>query len=349
MIRFESSESKVVILNPFKGFAEEICVVQVRKDPLLGDTSVYNPTVREKMKFFFRDCDEELIANLIEDSAKTCIFCEGKLESSTPQYPRSLAAEGRIKAGEAVLFPNLYPVGKYHAVIVLTKVHFVRLSEFRPEIISDGFSAAQQFVSDVYAQDQEAGFVAVNANYLFPAGATFVHPHLQMLVTPIAYSYHDRIIQACRLYHKRTGSEYYPDLVAEEKLAGSRYIAQSGGWHWLAPYSPTGVNEINAVHESESDFGTLTHQDLIALATGISKVLALYHELGHLSFNYSIYSVKNSSGQGFRCLLKIISRQNLYPNYRNDDYFLQKLLQTELIINLPEDLATRLQKSFQET
>jgi len=35
-------------------------------------------------------------------------------------------------------------------------------------------------------------------------------------------------------------------------------------------------------------------------------------------------------------LLKIINRQNLYPNYRNDDYFLQKLLQSELIIDLPE-------------
>jgi hypothetical protein len=54
-----------------------------------------------------------------------------------------------------------------------------------------------------------------------------------------------------------------------------------------------------------------------------------------------------SSQKGFRCLLKIISWQNLYPNYRNDDYFLQKLLHSELIINLPEELASGLRPYFQ--
>jgi hypothetical protein len=41
-----------------------------------------------------------------------------------------------------------------------------------------------------------------------------------------------------------------------------------------------------------------------------------------------------------------VNRQNLYPNYRNDDYFLQKLLQTELILTLPEDLAAEARKYF---
>jgi hypothetical protein len=44
----------------------------------------------------------------------------------------------------------------------------------------------------------------------------------------------------------------------------------------------------------------------------------------------------------------MISRQNLYPNYRNDDYFLQKLLQTELIINLPEEIAMITRNYFKE-
>jgi hypothetical protein len=54
------------------------------------------------------------------------------------------------------------------------------------------------------------------------------------------------------------------------------------------------------------------------------------------------YSVRQpQAGEGHRCVLKIINRQNLYPNYRNDDYFLQKMLQTELIITQPEELAGR--------
>jgi galactose-1-phosphate uridylyltransferase len=345
-IRFESSESKVILLNPLNGFAEETHTVEVRKDPLLGGKSVYNPRLKDKVKFFFADCDAGLIDKMVEDSAKTCIFCGEKLEMKTPRYPQSLVPEGRISIGEAVLFPNLFPAGQYHSVIALSKAHFLKLAEFSPEIISDGLRTAQCFVKTVYNHDQEASFVSVNANYLFPAGATLVHPHLQMLITPTAYSYHERLIQACRTYYQENRSEYYPDLIEQEKAIGSRYIVQSGRWHWLAAFSPMGNNEIVAVHEKEHDFGVLSDADLINLASGISKVLVLYDSLRHLSFNYSIYSARTPFGKGFRCVLKMISRQNLYPNYRNDDFFLQKLLHTELIINLPEELAMEMRKFF---
>jgi len=56
-IKFESYESEAQILNPFKGFAEEAHIVEVRKDPLLGDKSVYNPALKDKVKFFFGECD----------------------------------------------------------------------------------------------------------------------------------------------------------------------------------------------------------------------------------------------------------------------------------------------------
>ncbi|MBS4060979.1 MAG: hypothetical protein KG029_11320, partial [Bacteroidetes bacterium] len=54
-------------------------------------------------------------------------------------------------------------------------------------------------------------------------------------------------------------------------------------------------------------------------------------------------SVRSSSVErGFNCLIKIITRQNLYQNYRNDDYYLQKILHSELMISLPEELASGL-------
>jgi len=145
----------------------------------------------------------------------------------------------------------------------------------------------------------------------------------------------------------KNGSAYYSDLIDEEKKIGSRYIIQKGRWHWMTAFSPTGSNEVNAIHEDEGDFGLLSEEDIKNLSYGISRVLAFYENLGHLSFNYSLFSVRRSSSEeGFRCLLKIINRQNLCPNYRNDDYFLQKLLQSELIIDLPEEQAERLRGYF---
>jgi UDPglucose--hexose-1-phosphate uridylyltransferase len=345
-IRFETSDTDLTLLNPLRGFSEEVHIVKIRKDPLLGDISVYNPRLMDKVKFFFGDCDSGLVEKLIEDSARNCIFCGDMIEKSTPRYPSNLVPEGRIRIGEAVLFPNLFPIGKYHSVIRLSHAHFLKLSEFRPAIIENGLKAAKTFINLVYANDPSASFVAVNANYLFPAGATLVHPHLQMLITPTAYSYHERLIRASHSYYQEHGSKFYMDLIEEEKRLGERYVAHRDAWHWLTAFSPMGNNEVIAIHEEASDFGLLSESDLATLATGISGVLAFYESLGHLSFNYSIFSVRGASPQNsLRCLLKIISRQNLYPNYRNDDYFLQKLLQSELIINLPEDLALEL-RSF---
>ncbi len=346
-IRFESHESDVKLLNPFNDFKEDVQKVEVRRDPLLGDISVYNSYLKHKVKFFFGENDQALIEKMIQESAKKCFFCSDAVATSTPRYPADIISEGRLKVGEAVLFPNLYPIGKYHSVIVLSKAHFLKLTEFSPEIIGNGLIAARNFINTIYSRDPEASFVSVNANYLFTAGATLVHPHLQMLITPMPYSLHGRLVEAGRLYYRDNGSCYFTDLIGEEKKNNIRYAAQKGKWHWIAPFAPMGINEINAVHESECDYGLLSDSDLGDVAYGICRVLSMYESLGHLGFNYSILSVRDPGlKDGFRCIVKVITRQNLYPNYRNDDYFLQKLLHSELIINLPEELALKLKGYF---
>ncbi len=346
-IVFEKIPSTLTILNPFNNFVPEDHRVEVRKDPLLGDTSVYNPYLKDKAKAFFGQNDPDLIQRLAEESAKNCIFCGENVVSKTACYPSDIMKEGRIRKGSAVLFSNLFSLGAYHPVIALCGAHFLKLSEFTPSVLSDGFETAQEFLRCVYCRDVSAVFTTICSNYLLPAGASMMHPHLQMLVTPVAYSYHGRMLDACRRYYKENGSSYYDDLVAEEERTGERYVVQHNNWHWMAAFSPMGSNEFMAIHDKEADFEELPATDLHDLANGISRVLLLYEQMGHLSFNYSLYAVQQSGREeGQRCVFKIISRQNLYPNYRNDDYFLQKMLQTELIFNLPEELAAQLKKIY---
>ena len=345
-IIFERITSEARFHNPLSDFAEETHVLEIRRDPLLGDTSVYNPYLKDKAKAFFGENDAGLVTRLIDESRKACFFCGENVETLTPRFTLDFLAEGRLRVGEAILFPNLFSLGTHHPVICLCKSHFLELSGFDRGLLTDGLTVAQNFLRTAYEKDARALFAAVTANYLFPAGASLVHPHLQMIVTPIPYSYHARLREAENAYYREHGSPYFIDLIREER-AGPRYVAGRGLWHWIASFSPLGSNEFIAIHETRADFGDLTPADLSDLADGISRVLNFYGSLGHLSFNYAVYSVKaDRSTEGSRCLFKIISRQNLYPNYRNDDYFLQKLLQTELIITPPEELALRLKEYF---
>lgn len=345
-INFERHLQKQEFLNVLKGYDKESFEVEVRCDPLLGNTSIYNKLLKGKAKVLFGSSDEGLIDEMIRGSEKNCILCDGKIESNTPKYPEELSASGRIHQGEAILFPNLFPIAKYHAVISVSKAHFLRLGEFSPELISDAFTAAWIFANSVYKNDHLPLYITLNANYLFPAGASFVHPHLQLLITTIPYSYQKRLSDACRSYYKENNSNYHNDLIDEEKRIDERYISQKGNWHWIAPFAPSGSNEIIAVHEGQGDFGALSATDIMDVSSGISEALSFYEKMGFLSFNFTLFSVRNSPDEkGFNCLVKMMTRQNLYQNYRNDDYYLQKILHSELMISLPEELALGLKNS----
>ncbi len=117
---------------------------------------------------------------------------------------------------------------------------------------------------------------------------------------------------------------------------------------WLASFSPSGTNEIVGVLPKRSHFLELDQEDVNGLAQGFVKVLRGYAEMGISTFNFAIYSgPMGETDESFRCFIRIISRQNVYENYRTDDYFLQKLLDNELILTPPEMLAKNIQQHFE--
>jgi galactose-1-phosphate uridylyltransferase len=345
-IDFESREDRFALLNPLKGFAPDTQSVQVRRDPLLGHTSVYNRLVEDGIKMFVGNPDRELLARLRAEGAPHCFFCPERI-GGVARFAPDFVAEGTIRVGESVLFPNLFTLARHHAVAVVSHAHFLEPHEFSPELLADAFRAVQRYVRAVYAHDGEAKDVSVNANYLFPAGASLLHPHFQVLATAEPYTHQERLIEACRDYRALHGGAYHSDLIAAERERGERYIGQSGPWHWLAAYAPMGSNEILGIHEQAGDLAALPDDELGGLARGLSAVLRTYGRLGYLSFNFSLYARREpSAADGFNCLIRCITRQNPSPNYRTDDFFLQKGLQAELILKLPESLAAEARKEL---
>lgn len=345
-VLFESVASTVALRNPLNGFRLEQQRVEVRRDPVLGDTSVLNPFQKNKTSFTGEN-DRAFIAQVIERSAATCVFCPGRLLEKSACYADDFVPGGRLTRREATLVPNLFALGAYHPVVVLSRAHFLELAQFSPALIADGLGVAGDFVRLAHRRDPEARFTVLGANYLLPAGASLIHPHLQMLTTPVPYTHHERLLQACRAHHERHGTSCLADLAREEERLGVRAVGRLGGWRWFAAYAPQGANEVHAVHEDAQDFTALPDGNLEALAEGISRVLGRYGAMGYLSFNYALFSVRRETpAPGFRCFLRIISRQNLSPGYRNDDYFLQKLLHADVAVTAPEELAPLLRPAF---
>lgn len=347
-IRFERRLQKSVLHNPMMEYRLDVQEIEIRRDPLTGRQSVFNPRLEDKAALFFGPSDYELIERLARESEARCFLCGDRWKRMTPAYPEEMIPGGRVEEGEAVLFPNLFPVSQVHAVIRVGSKHYIPLDEFSPRIIREAFLASRRFVERLSRADASARYLTLSGNYLGPAGASIPHPHFQLLGSDIPFTHLDELLTLGREYQKTHGACYWTDLVETERDLGFRFISQTGAVSWIASFSPQGTNEVLGVLPGRRDLLEMVEDDYADLSEGLSAVLRGYGALGISTFNFSLYSGPlGARDDSFRCFLRIISRQNLYENYRTDDYFLQKLLRNELILTRPESLASILRTSFE--
>jgi galactose-1-phosphate uridylyltransferase len=346
-IRFETHFQESSFTNPMKNHALDTHTLEIRRDPLTGSQSTFNEGLKDKAVFFFGVTDPRLVEQLAEAGRATCFLCEDRWKLATPRYPEELLAEGRVEVGEAVLFPNLFPVSQVHAVIRVGNAHYLPLDAFEPARILEGFQACRTFTEALARVLPDAEHLTINGNYLHPAGASIAHPHFQLVGGDLPCTWMERILSLGRDWHRQGGQCYWQTLAETERSSGERYVGETGPVCWITSFSPQGTNEVLGLLPEKRNFLEMDGDDLRGLADGLSRVLKGYGSLGVSTFNFSVFSGPlTEPDDSFRCFLRIVSRQNVYENYRTDDYFLQKLLRNELILTLPEELASMLRDFF---
>ena len=122
-IRFERHQKIARYLDPRTGYQETTIACEIRRDPLTGRSG----RVAHGLGFHIHPLD---IAPLLAASEPSCPFCPDRLFKVTPKFPSEIVPEGRLKLGEAVLFPNLVPYDEHSAVTVMSQEHYVPLGEF---------------------------------------------------------------------------------------------------------------------------------------------------------------------------------------------------------------------------
>ena len=346
-IKFIKHTQQSTIHNPMMNNDLDTQELEIRRDPLTGAQSVFNPRLEDKVAMFFGQSDTDLIEKLAKESESRCFLCGDKWKAMTPAYPDEVVPGGRIQVGEAVLFPNIFPAAQIHAVIKVGDVHYVPLAEFNPKPVAEAFQASLKLAAHLADNDTGVKHLTINGNYLGPAGASIAHPHFQVMGGDLPFSYLESVLTRSRQYYEANQTCYWTDLLALEKSAGERYVGATGPVEWLAAFSPQGTNEILGLLPQRNTFLEMDDADVTGIAEGLVKVLHGYAEMGMSTFNFAVYSAPFDEDNGsLRCFIRIISRQNVYENYRTDDYFLQKLLRNELILTPPEVLTKSLQAHF---
>ena len=338
-IDFEERELAARVPDPAVGGTWTRVRLRWRRDPLTGASTRILTGVK---------LQPPGRPDLAELTAKPafCPFDAEHLETATFPFPAELTSEGRIRAGKAVVVPNILAYATHSAVGIYDPGrHFLDLDELTPSIVGDALAAMVRHAQAVRRLDPDACWSSINANHLPPAGASLVHPHLQSAHDDCGLTGQRLLAEQSGAWQERHGS-YWAALV-EQEASGPRWVGHVGRVAWLTPFAPGGFHEVWAVVSGAADVTELTEEDSQALGQGLSQVLAAYRTWNLTSFNFGVIGGgPRARENGHQVVLKVVSRSNPEPRYRSDATYFERLYGEAMIDLSPEEVADGVRARF---
>jgi galactose-1-phosphate uridylyltransferase len=344
LLEFRTVKKVARVHDPRRNFELVGIESEVRYDPLTGGSS-------RICHFAYPKRELPDLQALAEPTRESCPFCPDSVERVTPRYPDEVVRGGRMKRGEAVLAPNLFPYDDVSAIVAMSREHYLPMAHLPQAMIADSLKLARDFiVVAAPALGGRAAYGIVTWNYMPPSGASQVHPHMQVIVTDTPGNQLRRELDAESRFLERRGRPYAEVLLGAER-GRERWIGEQGDIAWWVPFCPSGMlGDTQAVFARRSDIGECSDADLDAFAGFLSKVLRAYAELGLWSFNLTLLpdALGTHSGR-HRLTARLLPRFYLHPRlYNSDTAYLQLLLGEKFGMVYPEQHAADLRALMQD-
>jgi len=337
-VEFKKIRSQVRLMNPFKGHALDEIPFEIRFDPLTGETGrVFDlPFKAEKPN----------VADMVDRSKKIfCPFCPAALEKSTPEFPKDLIPEGRIKVGDATLIPNLAPFEKHAGVAIFSQEHFLPMENLTPETMRDAFSASLLYLKRVAQSDPLVRFFSINWNYMPCAGSSIVHAHLQPNAGEVPTNALRKQLERSRrhlLNHHRT---FWEDFIDAEMQNGERALGKIGSTFWTMSFVPASfLPDVQCIFPERRTLIEMSEENLECFLKGLSKILKYFLDENVYSFNLSIFSTKED--ESHRVNARVCPRLLPRPIGNSDIAYPQMIHKESFTVRPPEAVRENLLNAF---
>jgi len=343
-LEFRATRKRARIHDPRREFALTEIESEVRYDPLTGDSA-------RICHFAFPRRELPDLSDLAERTRKGCPFCPDSVERVTPRYPADLLPEGRLRRGEALLVPNLFPYDDVSAIVSMSQAHFLAMDAMPVAIVADALKLARDFIMTAtpLVGAREA-YGIVTWNYMPPSGASQVHPHMQVIVTDTPGNQLRRELDA-EAHFLAEQKRPYPAALLEAERGGARWLDEADGVAWWVPYCPMGMlGDAQAMFVDKSAITACNDATLEAFAQGLCRLLAAYARMGLWSFNLTLLPDAQAEGSGrHRLTARLLPRFYLHPQLHNSDTaYLQLLLGEKFAMLYPEQHADELRALLAE-
>ncbi len=323
------------------------CIVEHRKDPLTGLWCRIN--VERALREHRPDLREieETLANIATKSADKCPFCEARVERCTPRF--YLLPEGKLSHGNVMIVPNMYPFGKFHSIAILDTTRHFRYPWDLHDVILDLLILCQDYFDKVTRVDSSQRYHYVNMNFLFPAGASAVHPHAQIIASSRPTNIHKLILSNAKKYYRATGRKLLIDYADTEVTLRDRLILVRHDFIAYVPFAPHVNYEMHIVNKYHNSLQDLSFSDLRLLSKILCNIIATVNSVfNQFSFNFAIYSVMSGSALSEHniLLIRLGFRKEPCLAYVNDIGFMELLHGEYVIVTYPEEYARKVRLSI---
>ncbi len=340
-MRFARIPRMTRFLDPRQNYAETTIESEIRLDPLTGFSG--------RIAHFGSGARPEVDVEVLNHASLThgCPFCPDLVEQVTPKFPPAIAADGRFRRGEALVFPNLSPYDAHSAVTVISRSHLMRVGDFAAKHWEDALAASVEYFGAVNRAEHHIGYGLIAGNYMPMAGASLLHPHLQIYATDRPGNWLQGQIDAARQYYQTEGRIFWQDLIVEEKSRDERYLGATGAVEWLVPFVPLSfIGDIEAVFPHRYSILDLNAEDLRDFARGLAQVLRYMSENRLYSFNIGFYPGESEQDRTW-VHTRISFRGSFNPALNSADISaIRQLYDEPFTIVYPEELAQELRPYF---
>ncbi len=256
-----------------------------------------------------------------------CPFCPGNEDRTPPDLLRvpkgALESDWQIRVVPdkfAVLQPEIPPVRKggffraiggfgHHEIVVEHPTHNMELSDMGVEHIFKVLKVYRTRQREL-SRDKNVRFVAIFRQHGTIAGATFSHPHSQIIATAMVPEYIHRKQEIAKSYSGMTQRTLYSDIW-EQESSSERLIEKDGTMTAFVPFAAAVPYEMWIMpREPHPSFAMASDHDLEGLAGMLQRcLLRLRSCCGEVAFSYIIHSAPiGEEGPYFQWHLEIRPR-----------------------------------------
>ncbi len=250
-------------------------------------------------------------SELAEQTPENCPFCAGNEQMTPPEIQRDAAPDGwnvRVVPNkfpalqgyddlgrEAIegFYDRMHGVGA-HEVIIDTPQHLLEIPDLPQEQVE---RILRMYVLRLRAlmEDPRFRYVLLFKNHGKEAGASLLHPHTQIIATPIVPQEVRTSLDLAKRYYERKERCLFCDVMLAEIRSGNRIVDEDEGYVVWTPYASRFPFELALYPKAHShDFTSLGDAQREGLARILRRTLKrLTLLLGDIPYNFVLKTTPN--------------------------------------------------------